>query len=742
VIRKILVLVLFFSLVAVPSTEVSAIPTGVGVMGDSGTQPYQCIGRGDETSFTWTEVLAALRGIDFGGEPCEPYNQAWSGETVALNMESQTSNVLDDFNAGRIGKVIIMLGHNDLYGNPNTPDIPSVLATYRTNLDRLLNAGIAPGNILMIDVSQENWDGPMKAYVDQFNLGLRNLSIEKGTVFTTWAYFHTEVACRSTDGGNSYNVGGQMIVNSFGNEYHNWRVADGHLGTLANGLFANALVTDFLGVPRMTDAELLTLVNGAVVPSNPPPNCSPAPTLTPLPAGSATATGTVFPTATRTPTPVISPTPTFTWTPTPLVSSTPTTAGSPTATGSSTTITIGETSVLGMSYSGIGNRLVAQQVTLSQSATIQSLSYYVATASGQLRLGIYNNSGTMPGTLVAQTAAFTPVVGWNTQPVLTQTVLPAGTYWLAFLPQNNTLAGRVALSGTGRHYSYTFGALPATFSTSVTSDSFHFSMYATLSTGAAVPSNTPSATPLPSSTATSVPSQTPSNTPLPGSTATNTLLPSSTPTNTPVPSSTPSNTPLPSNTPTNTPAASLTPSQTPTITPVPSTTSTRTPTNTSAPSNTPTRTPTSSGAVITIGETNILGIGYSGMANRLVAQQVTLSQSATIQSLSYYVATASGQLRLGIYNNSGSMPGTLVAQTAAFTPVVGWNTQPVLTQTVLPAGTYWLAFLPQNNTLAGRVALSGTGRHYSYTFGALPATFSTSVTSDSFHFSMYATLSQ
>ncbi|NWG07675.1 MAG: SGNH/GDSL hydrolase family protein, partial [Chloroflexi bacterium] len=435
-IRKILVLVLFFSLVAVPSTEVSAIPTGVGVMGDSGTQPYQCIGRGDETSFTWTEVLAALRGIDFGGEPCEPYNQAWSGETVALNMESQTSNVLDDFNAGRIGKVIIMLGHNDLYGNPNTPDIPSVLATYRTNLDRLLNAGIAPGNILMIDVSQENWDGPMKAYVDQFNLGLRNLSIEKGTVFTTWAYFHTEVACRSTDGGNSYNVGGQMIVNSFGNEYHNWRVADGHLGTLANGLFANALVTDFLGVPRMTDAELLTLVNGAVVPSNPPPNCSPAPTLTPLPAGSATATGTVFPTATRTPTPVISPTPTFTWTPTPLVSSTPTTAGSPTATGSSTTITIGETSVLGMSYSGIGNRLVAQQVTLSQSATIQSLSYYVATASGQLRLGIYNNSGTMPGTLVAQTAAFTPVVGWNTQPVLTQTVLPAGTYWLAFLPQN------------------------------------------------------------------------------------------------------------------------------------------------------------------------------------------------------------------------------------------------------------------------------------------------------------------
>jgi len=125
--------------------------------------------------------------------------------------------------------------------------------------------------------------------------------------------------------------------------------------------------------------------------------------------------------------------------------------------------------------------LIAQQVTLSESATVQSLSYYVASASGQLRLGIYNNSGTRPGTLLAQTAAFTPVVGWNTQNVITPTLLPAGTYWLVFLPQNNNLAGRVIPSGTGRYYSYTFGALPATYSSSPTSGTFHFSLYATLS---------------------------------------------------------------------------------------------------------------------------------------------------------------------------------------------------------------------------------------------------------------------
>ena len=108
----------------------------------------------------------------------------------------------------------------------------------------------------------------------------------------------------------------------------------------------------------------------------------------------------------------------------------------------------------------------------------------MGTTGGQLRLGIYTNAGNVPGTLVAETAAFTPVAGWNTQPVLTPTVLPAGTYWLAFLPQNNTLAGRVIASGMGRYYTYTFGALPSAFSSSSSSAEFRFSLYATLITGA------------------------------------------------------------------------------------------------------------------------------------------------------------------------------------------------------------------------------------------------------------------
>ena len=455
----------------------------------------------------------------------------------------------------------------------------------------------------------------------------------------------------------------------------------------------------------------------------------------PTPGPSAT------PTATSVNTPTFTPQPTFTST----FTSTPahTATNTPTITATSTPspfFNVGETTVLGISYSGAGNQLVAQQVTLSQTATIQSLSYYVSTAGGQLRLGIYNNSGSAPGTLMAQTAAFTPVTGWNTQAVITPTSLPAGTYWLAFLPQSNTLAGRMTYAGAGRYYGYTFGSLPATYSASSASGAFRFSFYATFALGAAptsTPTTVPTITNTPTHTSTPTRTFTPTITNTPTYTPTATLTPlfTATPTHTATKTSTP--------TATSTPTSTATFTNTPTATPTSifTATSTNTPTRTPTSTNSPTATSTSPGGTpITIGETSVLTTPYSGMGNLLIAQQVTLSQSATIQSLSYYVSTAGGQLRLGIYANNGNAPGARLAETAAFTPVAGWNTQPVVTQTTMPAGTYWLVFLPQNNTLTGRVALSGSGRYYSYTFSALPATYSALSTSDGFHFSMYATL--
>ena len=162
-------------------------------------------------------------------------------------------------------------------------------------------------------------------------------------------------------------------------------------------------------------------------------------------------------------------------------------ASATTQSGGGTTITIGETNILPLGDSGNGNLLLAQQATLSQTATIQSLSFYVSSAAGQLRLGIYDATGPSggPGALKAQTAAFTPTTGWNTQSVTSQVSLAPGTYWLAYNPSDSNLAFVRDGTGSLKYYSYAFNTLPATFSTAPTSGTDHWSFYATLSTAPA-----------------------------------------------------------------------------------------------------------------------------------------------------------------------------------------------------------------------------------------------------------------
>jgi hypothetical protein len=147
---------------------------------------------------------------------------------------------------------------------------------------------------------------------------------------------------------------------------------------------------------------------------------------------------------------------------------------------------------------------------------------------------------------------------------------------------------------------------------------------------------------------------------------------------------------------------------------------------------------------ITIGETNALSISDNGNANLLVAQSATLPVTATIKSLSFYVINAAGKLRLGIYDAGGPTggPGAKKAETAEFTPTTGWNTAVVTTPVSLPAGTYWLAYFASDNSLAFAKATdaSSSGKFYSLTYGALPITYSTSPTSTSTHWSLYATL--
>jgi hypothetical protein len=105
------------------------------------------------------------------------------------------------------------------------------------------------------------------------------------------------------------------------------------------------------------------------------------------------------------------------------------------------------------------------------------------------------------------------------------------------------------------------------------------------------------------------------------------------------------------------------------------------------------------------------------------------------------VSSVAGNLRLGIYDDSNGRPNKLVASTPEITPVVGWNIRSVTNPVALARGTYWLVYLPQSSNLHFRLAQNGTAVWYGYPYGALPAKFPRSVSSGTYHWSFYGSLS-
>src|SRR6187401_1506873 len=78
----------------------------------------------------------------------------------------------------------------------------------------------------------------------------------------------------------------------------------------------------------------------------------------------------------------------------------------------------------------------------------------------------------------------------------------------------------------------------------------------------------------------------------------------------------------------------------------------------------------SSASPLAIGDNRIENTDDNGNGNLLVAQSATLSEDATLQSLSFYVTSAAGKLRLGVYaaNGPAGGPGTKLAETGELTP--------------------------------------------------------------------------
>lgn len=103
------------------------------------------------------------------------------------------------------------------------------------------------------------------------------------------------------------------------------------------------------------------------------------------------------------------------------------------------------------------------------------------------------------------------------------------------------------------------------------------------------------------------------------------------------------------------------------------------------------------------GQDNILPTPGQNQANNLNAFNYTLAQDSTATAIVLYIATAAGNIRAAIYNNTGAdLPDNLLVESASVAAVTGWNTLDI-TDTYLPAGEYWIGLQFSDDACIRRV---------------------------------------
>ena len=145
---------------------------------------------------------------------------------------------------------------------------------------------------------------------------------------------------------------------------------------------------------------------------------------------------------------------------------------------------------------------------------------------------------------------------------------------------------------------------------------------------------------------------------------------------------------------------------------------------------------------ITMGITSVGPTVDSGNAGLILAQSASLTQTATLKSLSFYIGTVSGSFDLALYDASGAngSPGALLVVSGPFTPVSGWNTV-TMSPVVLNPGSYWLAYEVSSNSMTFNVEnSSGTLVWDNQAFGTFPSSLPTSINRQTGGWSFYATL--
>ena len=130
-------------------------------------------------------------------------------------------------------------------------------------------------------------------------------------------------------------------------------------------------------------------------------------------------------------------------------------------------------------------------------------------------------------------------------------------------------------------------------------------------------------------------------------------------------------------------------------------------------------------------------------ANYLLAVPIVLAKQTSFSEIGIYVETnaVGGKTRIGIYNDSGFFPNSLILDSGELDCSTTGEKKTAISLT-LDAGTYWLAFVCNDNNLEfnhyrGAPAMLGTVAHGgdystdigdSFAFGALPATYPVAAT--------------
>ena len=157
-----------------------------------------------------------------------------------------------------------------------------------------------------------------------------------------------------------------------------------------------------------------------------------------------------------------------------------------------------------------------------------------------------------------------------------------------------------------------------------------------------------------------------------------------------------------------------------------------------------TPTPPSQGGTLgeqTLGPYTAAYLGKTDPVGVLLAQKAYLATAGSLQNLSFYVDSgAAGSMHLAVYSDNNGQPDKLLAKTADFTVVNGWNTQPVVTPVALQTGTYWLAYEHTDPGVQFLRFNYGSYVGMTHTWGALPASWGTSTLSGADHWSFYAKL--